>query len=416
MKTSLCFLLAARRSEISALQQVLQTSALVRSTASAIHALQRERGLSNLFTGSAGQAYAAQRQEQLAETDVLIGVLRSGFDELNTEPTSQYTRLFSRIAYAVHKLDTLDRLRGQVSSLTLSPTELSAGYAKVIASMMGVVFEAADMASDPGLSKLLVALFNFMQGKELAGQERAAGAAMFAAGESGIKAQQHLRHLIESQDKCLRVFESFADPDLLQLWHHCRSAQVDAERERLRRLLCQQTSLGEHHEDISRTWFACASQRIDEMRLVEDQLTKVLIEKSQRRLSVVCAEVAQIEAMQLALGGHDTAAGLHRAEHLFTDALTEARIGPALEKSVVDLVQQQAYRLQCVEAELETVKASLSERKLIERAKGLLMAHQQLREDEAHKTLRDLAMRENKRMIDVAEAVLSMASLFKLRP
>ena len=415
MKTSLCFLLAARRSEMSALQQVLQTSALVRSTASAIHALQRERGLSNLFTGSAGKAYAHQRQHQIAETDALIGVLRSGFDELNTEPTSQYTRLFSRIAYAVHKLDTLDRLREQVSDLTLSTTELSAEYAKVIAGMMGVVFEAADMASDPGLSRLLVALFNFMQGKELAGQERAAGAALFAAGESGAKAQQHLRHLIESQDRCLRVFESFASPELLQLWHHCRSAHIDAERERLRRLLCQQTSLNDHQEDVSQVWFACASQRIDEMRLVEDQLTKVLIEKSQRRLTVVAAEVAQIEAMQSALDQHGAVAGLHRAELLFTDTLPEPLMGPALEKSVVELVQEQAYRLQCVEAELETVKASLNERKLIERAKGLLMAHQQLREDEAHKTLRDLAMRENKRMVDVAEAVLSMASLFKLR-
>lgn len=35
--------------------------------------------------------------------------------------------------------------------------------------------EAADVAADPAVSRLLVALFNLMQGKEFAGQERADG-------------------------------------------------------------------------------------------------------------------------------------------------------------------------------------------------------------------------------------------------
>jgi AmiR/NasT family two-component response regulator len=61
--------------------------------------------------------------------------------------------------------------------------------------------------------------------------------------------------------------------------------------------------------------------------------------------------------------------------------------------------------------ELDTVRASLNERKLIERAKGLLMAHRHLSEEEAHKTMRQMAMNQNRRMIDVAEALLSMAEV-----
>ena len=38
-----------------------------------------------------------------------------------------------------------------------------------------IIFEAADIASDPTITRLLVALFNFMQAKEYAGQERAWG-------------------------------------------------------------------------------------------------------------------------------------------------------------------------------------------------------------------------------------------------
>jgi AmiR/NasT family two-component response regulator len=59
--------------------------------------------------------------------------------------------------------------------------------------------------------------------------------------------------------------------------------------------------------------------------------------------------------------------------------------------------------------ELDTVRASLNERKLVERAKGLLMAHRRMTEDEAHKMLRQTAMNQNRRLIDVAESVLAMA-------
>jgi AmiR/NasT family two-component response regulator len=67
-----------------------------------------------------------------------------------------------------------------------------------------------------------------------------------------------------------------------------------------------------------------------------------------------------------------------------------------------------------MEAELDTARASLLERKVIERAKGLLMAHRRLSEDEAHKLMRDTAMQQGKKMLDVAQAILSMAHVLPL--
>ena len=75
------------------------------------------------------------------------------------------------------------------------------------------------------------------------------------------------------------------------------------------------------------------------------------------------------------------------------------------------LVQEQTLRLQAMSDELDTVRATLNERKIIERAKGLLMAHRHLSEQEAYKTLRQTAMNQNKRVLDVAEAVLAMADV-----
>lgn len=59
--------------------------------------------------------------------------------------------------------------------------------------------------------------------------------------------------------------------------------------------------------------------------------------------------------------------------------------------------------------ELETVRAALNERKIVERAKGLLMATRKLSEEDAYKMLRQTAMSQNRKLVEVAESVLAMA-------
>jgi len=94
--------------------------------------------------------------------------------------------------------------------------------------------------------------------------------------------------------------------------------------------------------------------------------------------------------------------------------MPDATHGPLLGKTILDLVHEQNQRLQAMEVELETARASLQERKVIERAKGLLMAHRNLTEDGAHKLMRQTAMQQGKKMMDVAQAILAMASVLPL--
>jgi AmiR/NasT family two-component response regulator len=91
-------------------------------------------------------------------------------------------------------------------------------------------------------------------------------------------------------------------------------------------------------------------------------------------------------------------------------------LGPQLGRSILELVHAQSLRLQQMAAELDTARASLNERKLVERAKGLLMAHRHLSEDDAHKLMRHMAMSQNRRLVDVAQAVLSMADVLPVGP
>jgi response regulator NasT len=63
--------------------------------------------------------------------------------------------------------------------------------------------------------------------------------------------------------------------------------------------------------------------------------------------------------------------------------------------------------------ELERANQQLEERKLIERAKGILMKERNLQEGAAYALLRTAAMNENRRIVDVARSVVSTIRLLK---
>ena len=82
-----------------------------------------------------------------------------------------------------------------------------------------------------------------------------------------------------------------------------------------------------------------------------------------------------------------------------------------LAQSIYDLVQKQAEHLRKVSEELTFAKQTLNERKLIEKAKGILMSSQGVSEEAAYKQLRQAAMDGNKRIIDIADNIISVSSM-----
>lgn len=90
------------------------------------------------------------------------------------------------------------------------------------------------------------------------------------------------------------------------------------------------------------------------------------------------------------------------------DGLKKERIKPILELCVSRFRAFSKLR-----EELERAKSDLDERKTIERAKGILMKAKKFTEDEAYKMMRSVAMRENKKIIDIARSIITAAEIFK---
>ena len=97
-----------------------------------------------------------------------------------------------------------------------------------------------------------------------------------------------------------------------------------------------------------------------------------------------------------------------------TDALGHgpAPVDQAQVSTLVDLLQTQSARLATMELELDAARRALHERKVIERAKGALMSRLGLTEEAAFRSLQKASMDHNRRLLDVAEATLSLPDVF----
>jgi len=82
-------------------------------------------------------------------------------------------------------------------------------------------------------------------------------------------------------------------------------------------------------------------------------------------------------------------------------------------KPILDLCISRFNAFSRLQTELEQTKTALEERKVIDRAKGILMKAKNLSEETAYALLRKTAMNENRKIAEVAQSVITAAELFK---
>ena len=82
------------------------------------------------------------------------------------------------------------------------------------------------------------------------------------------------------------------------------------------------------------------------------------------------------------------------------------RIRPVLKTAIARFQMMSQMRL-----ELETAKQALADRKTLDRAKGMIMRAKGAGEEEAYALLRKTAMSQNRKVIDVAQALLTASDL-----
>ena len=90
------------------------------------------------------------------------------------------------------------------------------------------------------------------------------------------------------------------------------------------------------------------------------------------------------------------------------DGLQKDRVKPILDTTI-----SRFNAFAKLKKELETVKSQLEDRKVIDRAKALVMRAKAIPEDQAYALMRQVAMNENKKIAEIARSIITAADLLR---
>jgi AmiR/NasT family two-component response regulator len=407
------------------LERLFVLGELVKSISALIHGLQRERGASSIMLGSQGSDFRDQLSTQVFACRALEDEVRARLEHLDEklDGMSFGARFYTRGALAFAALDRLTGLRAEIAELAIAPQDAVRAFSEIIAGLLAVGFEVADIAADPEVSRALIALANFAQGKEYAGQERATAGAAFSSGRFEATDRRRLRQLIAVQDQAFRVFCEFAAAAHVSAFTALMTGADAAEVKRMRQIALGREPKAQAAPRVAAAWFEHTTARIDAMQAVERQMTAELSRLCTAKLTEArqgMSTVGSVQSAEALIGApavmlvsdpnaSPNELGLTGGVGFYT--LDGALPTPM--HSFLEVLDAQSRRLHDVSHELESARAALAERKTIERAKGLLMVSRQLSEKDAYELMRRTAMSQNKRIVEIAEAIISMADILQ---
>lgn len=371
-----------RREQLSKLAEL---NVLVHGISQLVHMLQCERGASNVWLCSQGKLYAPECKASRALVDENLAALNTILGKQSLLPGSA---VCERIGNALHTLDTLPALRDRVSQQTLTAPQAMEHYSRMLRHLLSIVPQLNDSIDDPQIAGRFVALYSLMQGKELAGQERALGAIGFTQGFFDDVTRQRLVDRIDGQQACFEIFLSHSQADVQTTFS--LNCQPDRETEQLRRVACtRQPAADNGHTALA--WFALQTARLEHLRALEETIIADLM--------VAVDERIQRDEVYP-----------HPADEL------EDPLAHYPDKPLLPLVRQQAREIEQLSRQLASLRDTLEERKTIDKAKSVLMTHQNMSEEQAWTTLRKMAMDKNQRMVDIARALLTVKSVWQITP
>lgn len=377
------WLARAKRMRKQQFSNLAQLGELVNGISGLAHMLQCERGASNIWLCSQGKLYAAECKASRALADERLAAFH---EALARQSPFSGSAVCERIASALSHLEQLPALREAVIARSIKARLTMDQYSRTLRHLLSIIPQLNDSIDDPQIASRFVALYSLMQGKELTGQERALGAIGFTEGHFSDEMRQTLVDHIDAQQACFEVFLSRVTPDLQTIFS--ANCLPGVETEQLRRMACTRQPADDSGA-TALSWFALQTARLEHLRTLEEIVIADLMNAVEERMQI--HEPWQADDSQDPFTGWP-------------------------DKPLLSLVRQQAREIELLSRQLASLRDTLEERKIIDKAKSLLIAHQQMTEEQAWTALRKMAMDKNQRMVDIARALLTVGTLWQVIP
>ncbi|GIC79226.1 methyl-accepting chemotaxis protein [Moritella sp. F3] len=235
-----------------------------------VHELQKERGMTAGFIGSNGAKFSSKLRTQRADTDVKRSKLMR-FLQQNEITDRHIKQLQTSIQ---QDLTMLEGMRNKVDAQNIQLGAALAYYTKLNAKLLSVSGLIVDISTDASITAETVAYYNFLQGKERAGIERAILSNTFSKDHFGTGNFVKFIGLVVEQDTYFSNFKTFATSNNKQFFEQQLNSAAVKEVLKLRNIA--ETKSSDFNVDAE-YWFAQASTRIGQLKAIQDELESSLL-------------------------------------------------------------------------------------------------------------------------------------------
>lgn len=261
----------------SELQQMVELSVVYSNL---VHELQKERGATAGFLGSKGTKFVTELAAQRQQTDKKNQTQKRFLQETYfSDP-----KVNSLINNARQELAKLEQIRSQVSSQQIQAASAIGFYTALNKKLLSVSELIVALSQNAEVSRELISYYNFIQGKERAGVERAVLSNTFAVDKFAPNVFARFVSLVSEQNTYINNFVVLGSPTLTSAYERRMDNPAVREVERLRTIAREHSIKGNFGVD-SVHWFKTATDRINLLKQTEDNIANQLQELSNTLIS-----------------------------------------------------------------------------------------------------------------------------------
>ncbi|MEZ8278999.1 methyl-accepting chemotaxis protein [Vibrio splendidus] len=280
-------------SEMSSLNQLTRLSVVYSEL---VHELQKERGMTAGFIGSQGTKFVSELRAQRTSADNRRNQ-RTEYWQSAEIDLPQISRLNTEISQSLNQITSI---RNRVDSQSIPLSEALGYYTKLNAKLLSVSALIAELSSDATITTETIAYYNFLQGKERAGIERAVLNNTFSKNEFGPGMLVKFISLVTEQNTYFSNFEVLGNPNNVRFFEQQLNDRSVAEVEKLRDVAESKMS-GFDVDPVY--WFAQSTARIVQLKKTENQLADSLIaltdQKTQQAQSAMMGSITMFVVITL---------------------------------------------------------------------------------------------------------------------
>lgn len=235
-----------------------------------VHELQKERGMTAGYIGSNGAKFADKLKVQRKNTDQ-IRRKQLKFWQENDFQLSNITALNASINKAFNDISSI---RQRVDSQTIPLSEALNYFNQLNQKLLSVAVFNAEISSDALITKETLAYYNFLQGKERAGIERAVLSNTFAKDAFSEGMLLKFITLMSEQNTYFSNFVNFTNKQNKTYYFQQLDTKSVKEVMKLRDIAKSKAS---NFDVESEYWFAQSTGRIGQLKKIENQLGKAIL-------------------------------------------------------------------------------------------------------------------------------------------